>query len=110
MKKISFFLMLAGITITCFSQQKKSVPKWVSDRGYWIIESNRKMPKKSTIYFYTNDNVMVYQEKVEGLKLKTARQKTLVHLKQVLEQTVTAWEKGIKINDTGLLVATPFKK
>ena len=53
---------------------------------------------------------MVYQEKVEGLKLKTARQKTLVHLKQVLEQTVTAWEKGIKINDTGLLVATPFKK
>ncbi|WP_410971329.1 hypothetical protein, partial [Salmonella sp. SAL04269] len=35
-----------------------TTPKWVSEKGYWIIESNIKTPETSIVYFYTNDNTL----------------------------------------------------
>ncbi len=39
-----------------------SVPGWVSDKGYWQVESNIHSPWNSTIYFFNNDRIMVYKE------------------------------------------------
>ncbi len=110
MKKIFSILALTIISCTCFSQLKKKDAKLVSERGYWMIESNLKTPKASTIYFYTNDNVVIYQESVQGIKVKPNKQKTRIRLKEALEQAITAWEKGKKANEDTMLVATALKR
>lgn len=110
MKKLLLsFFVLATVSVSCFAQKEKH-SKWVSDKGYWMIESNIKTPKSSIIYFFNNDNVMIYQEKVQGMRIKTKKQRTLTRLRAALEQAVVAWEKGIKPGENDLLVTTAFKK
>jgi hypothetical protein len=69
------------------------VPRYVSEKGYWVAESNVNVPRQYTIHFYNNDHVEVYKEKVEGVVLKLQRRKVKMNLKKVLETAVVAWEK-----------------
>ena len=66
-------------------------PGWVSEKGYWVVESNVKTPKSAIVYFYNNDDVLVYQEKIEGVKLNLKKDATKMKLKTVLETAVWAW-------------------
>lgn len=68
-------------------------PRWVSEKGYWVVESNIHVPKQYTIHFYNNEHVMVYKEKVEGVVLKLQKRKVKMNLRRVLETAVLAWEK-----------------
>ena len=97
------------ISATGFAQTKGK-SKCISAKGYWVIENNLKAPKSNTIYFYNNDNVMVYHEKVDGIKINTNRRKTLLKLKSALEQAVVVWENGQKENLHNMLVSTAFQK
>jgi hypothetical protein len=114
-KQIYPVLVIVFISISsfCFAQshsQNKGKAKCISAKGYWVIENNIKTPKSNTIYFYNNDNVMVYKEKIEGIKLNTNKRKTLLKLKSALEQSVVAWESGHKETGNNVLVMTAFKK
>lgn len=91
------------------SAQSKSKAKSISSKGYWVVESNIKTPKTNSIYFYNNENTMVYHEKVDGIKLNINRRKTLLKLKSVLDQAVMAWERGERENTSGALIAVAFK-
>ena len=97
MKLIKTGLLIAMLTLTHFiaaAQQTSAppVPKWVSDKGYWVVEGNVKTPRENTILFYNNDHVLVYKESLTGVKLNTNKRKVKMKLKQVLESSVTAWE------------------
>ena len=67
-------------------------PGWVSEKGYWVIESNINTPKSSIVYFYNNDDILVYKEKIEGVKLNVKKDAIKMKLKKVLETAVWAWE------------------
>ena len=89
-----FFLLL---TLLASAQSPApGSPRWASEKGYWIVESNIKTPMQSTVYFYNNDGVLVYKEKVEGVRLRMQQKKTLIRLTSVLEQSISAWEKERK--------------
>lgn len=94
--------LFASFTLTAIAQDEEraesSSPKWVSKYGYWVVESNIKTPKSSTVFFYNNNDILVYSEKVEGVKLNTRRRKTLMKLKEVLDESLIAWnqKKSIK--------------
>lgn len=119
-KQLSFLglsLLFACFANLCFAQeeeqpepQKTVAPKWVSQKGYWVVEGNLHTPKSNVIYFYTNDNVLVYKEKVEGMKIKTGKTKVCMKLKAALEGAVAVWEAThvAKANDT--LIAVALKK
>jgi hypothetical protein len=104
------------ICFASFAQSAKEntsvypTPKWISDKGYWVVESNVHMPDKSIVYFYTNDNVLVYKEKLEGMVLNLKRRKTKMNLKQVLEQSVYAYEKNHRFSEDESWVAGLIKK
>ena len=56
MKKILFAtgltLILSLAAVTVFAQTESTahrIPKWVSDYGYWVIETNTHTPKLNTI-------------------------------------------------------------
>ena len=88
-----FSITLFISTSTLEAQSKSAVPKWMSEKGYWVIQSNLKTPKDATIYFYTPEHQLVYKEFISGKKINIEKIKTRKHLEQVLNQAVTAWQK-----------------
>ncbi len=72
---------------------KLKFPRWVSDKGYWVVESNIKSPKDHIIRFYNTDNVLVYKETLMGVKLNPEKTNVKMKLKKILESSVMAWEK-----------------
>lgn len=101
--KHSFFAILLTTFAFLFSnpinaqddEPKPETPKWLSNKGYWVVESNKKTPKEATVYFYTSENLLVYKEEIRNKKLKLNRRKTLLRLKSALEEAVVAYEQGI---------------
>ena len=111
MKKIKqIVLVVSMLTITGLAFAPKTNnnsgannPSWVSDKGFWVIETNVKTPKSSIVHFYKNDRQLIYSEKVEGRKLKVKRKRTLVQLKNALVKAIYAWEKHGEVKDQALL-------
>ena len=97
LKFLAATIVLFFFSFTSFAQSEAgatSSSKWVSDKGYWVIESNTNEPLQHAIRFYTNENVLVYKEAVTGIKLNPAKRKVKKMLKQVLETSLLAWEKN----------------
>ncbi|RYZ29299.1 MAG: hypothetical protein EOO10_06735 [Chitinophagaceae bacterium] len=100
--KHSFFTILITVFSLLFSnpinaqddEPKPETPKWLSNVGYWVVESNKKTPKDAIVYFYNNENMLVYKEEIRNQKLKLNRKKTLLRLKSALEEAVIAYEQG----------------
>jgi hypothetical protein len=117
MKKQMFpfvaILFFASLSTSLFAQEQyhsQKSPKWLSSNGYWVVESNVKTPKNSTIYFYNTDDVMVYKETVQGVKIRVDRVKTLKRLRTVLDESVIAWQQQHVIKENQMLVATAFRR
>ncbi len=99
--------LFALVTVTANAQKAEtsetSKPKWISKHGYWVIENNINTPKSSTIFFYNNNNTLVYTEKVEGVKLNINRRKTLMKLKEVLDESLIAWTQQQSLKNEQLV-------
>src|SRR5262245_44684299 len=103
MKKIFSFPLLLTVLLTtsmfCLAQDEEQslpqkTPRYISEKGYWVVESNVKTPYHSIIHFYNNDNVLVYRENVDGVKINLDKTRTKMKLKKILEQSIVAWEKN----------------
>ena len=106
MKKL--FLSLLTVLLICFSAaslQAQTTPTkpWVSDKGYWVVESNKQTPKEAIVYFYNNDHVLVYKEEIKNQKLKLTKAKTLVRLKAALEEAIDHSQKSTWASRTDLV-------
>ena len=109
---LAIAVALSLFTNICFAQgeQKPGAPKWISDKGYWVVESNIHTPKSNTLYFYNNDDVLVYKEQVEGMKIKLNKKKVMLRLKSVLDQSITAWEAQHIAKENTMLVSIALRK
>lgn len=84
-------------------------PKWVSTMGYWVAESNINTPKHNTLYFYNNDDVLVYKETMDGVVLKLNKRRIKTRLKKLVDQTVTAFAQKQTVAVNEMLVAKLIK-
>jgi len=119
MKKLAsvFFITaaLCSFSTSILAQDEQqnntiATPKWVSDKGYWVIESNVKTPENSVIYFYNNDNELVYKEKLEGIRINWKKRRVLMHLKTVLEQSIASWNQQHLFKQNEMSVAIALRK
>ena len=97
MKRIFFQLgcsLLVFLFAATAQAQTAKVKPWVSDKGYWVVESNKKTPKDAMVYFYTNDNLLVYKEEIKNQRLKLNKTKTLLRLKAALEEAISNSSKN----------------
>jgi hypothetical protein len=69
---------------------KKTV---VSEKGYWVIESNICTPRESRVHYYNNRHQLVHTETISGRKMKIENRKTLLALKEKTELAVDLYEK-----------------
>jgi len=100
MKNFKSIALVAVFVISCsfalaqedetYTQSRSS--KWISPKGFWVIESNVKTPKNSVVHFYDNGKQLLSSVSVVGKRLNPERRKTLKNLKKVLEQVVEARE------------------
>jgi len=107
-------LMGAGFTATAQEEESvaalKTTPRWVSSKGYWMVESNIREPRHSCVYFYTNDDILVHKETIDGVKLSVSKTRTKMKLKKALEIVVDAWAAGHPYDTTGNAVAALLTK
>ena len=112
-KTFKVFALMIGLIITAFSATAQEeeitpmasgVPKYVSDKGYWVVEGNIHNKQEHTVHFYNNEDLKVYQETITG-KLKLNRRKTLMYMKRMLDAAVVAWEQRRPVNEN-LFAAT----
>jgi hypothetical protein len=110
-KQLLVTLLLSfGIQAAIFAQDKpRNTPEWVSEKGWWVVESNTHTPKQHIVYFYNNDGVLVYKEKIDGLRINPSKKITKMQLKQVLETTVLAWEKQHQLKENEALVVNSLR-
>ena len=94
MKKI-LTTLIAGIILWLTALPARAqddvppTPGWVSERGYWVVESRN---DTAIVYFYNNDNQLVYREQRSGT-LNVSRRRTKLRLTRTLEQMVTAFSR-----------------
>lgn len=103
MKKIitlTAVIMLAFISVASLAQDtqeeattKPATPRWLSDKGYWVVRGNLHKPSEQTLLFYNNDHKLVHEQTVNGKALNINKRKVKMQLKNILETSVTAWEK-----------------
>lgn len=93
-KKIVVIASLCLIICAGYSQQKSQItPSWVSDRGYWVVESNIHEPMKHVVRFYNNEDQLIYTENLAGVKLNTDKRKVKMKLKKALEAAMNLYQQ-----------------
>ena len=96
-KNLIAILFFTFIASAAFAQKEKNTPApWVSDKGYWVIESNVKTPLQHILRFYTNEDVLMYTETLNGVRLNPNKKKVKMQLKQALETSAIAWQRNKK--------------
>jgi len=80
MKKAILILALAVAANFAHAQK---VP--MSDKGYWVIESNKQTPKQNIVRFYNLNSELVYQENINGKRLNVNNNRTRKALNNTLQ-------------------------
>ncbi|HET6995989.1 MAG TPA: hypothetical protein VFI06_13445 [Chitinophagaceae bacterium] len=114
MKQIRSYLLVAAFSLAAFCSMAQAgkqpgAPRWVSDKGYWVLESNIHHPLDHVIRFYNNDNTLIYTETVTGMKINLKKKKVKMKLKIALESALTAWEKNKKPEENKTYVSAVFR-
>lgn len=96
MKYLTVTALVLVLSISLANAQEtttqRCIPAWVSEKGYWVVESNIKTPRQHIIFFYNQHNVLVYQETLKDVKLNLNRKKVKVKLSKALDEAVVVWE------------------
>ncbi|MGZ5133570.1 MAG: hypothetical protein ACXWCG_00415 [Flavitalea sp.] len=104
------FLIAICMKVQSQSNHNTKHPRWVSDKGFWQVETNIHTPFKSTIYFYNNEKTMIYKENVEGVILDLSKKRVKIRLRKALESAVLTWNKNHVTQKDGQLISMLFKK
>lgn len=107
-------MLIAGLIIASFTataqEEDPVLPAWVSDKGYWVVESNRNVADSCTVYFYNNDLQLVYRETIRNAKLDISKRRVRMLLKKVLEKSVKSYARQQRIEENRDLLAAVLKK
>ena len=105
---------MLGVVLIAISMQQmaaqeaqSALPKWVSEKGYWVVRSNINDRYNHSIWFYNNDNILVHRETVTGTRLNPNKRKVRMRLKRILESAVIAAGKRSPFRDDQGLSGSP---
>ena len=104
-----FFILCTSFLLSAQGPGKKN-PRWVSQKGFWQIESNIRTPDKNIVYLYNKDNVLIYKENINGVVLNLASRRVKMRLKKALETAIIAWNKDHSFQSDQQWVSMLFRK
>jgi hypothetical protein len=83
MKTLVITVMLAFYGFNIIAQEKTAIKE-----GNWVIVSNIKTPKNSTVMFYNDKQELIYSEVITNKRLNIERKKVKLALNQVLKKAI----------------------
>ncbi|MBI1343445.1 MAG: hypothetical protein GC171_10980 [Terrimonas sp.] len=89
---VSVFALLLLVNEIPAQQKIKQAP-WVSEKGYWVLQTNVNTPLYCTVSFYNNANLLMYSERLVGIRLDTNKRKVKMKLKKALETIDLVWQE-----------------
>ena len=90
--KYAAAVILIFVSFCSFGQNNDhSTPAWVSDQGYWVVESNIHQPLQHTVRFYNNEHILIGTKDIAGTKMNMKRKKVKMQLKSMLESSLLVW-------------------
>ena len=104
--------LLIMISISLYAQngyKKIKSPRWVSEKGFWQIQSNINRPDRNIVYFYNNENVLVYKENVDGVVFDLQKKRVKMRLKRALEAAILAWNRDRVFQDNQQWISLLFR-
>jgi hypothetical protein len=107
MKTTIIIIALSLFSLTGIAQRS---PKWVPENGYWVVETKGHEPKSNIVYFYNNNNELLYKETVEGVVMRLNKRRVKMNLKKVLDQSLLAYEAQHKTMENEMWVAALIRK
>jgi len=102
--------VVAFIVFTVVETKAQSRGECIPENGYWVLVSNLKVKKVTTVRFYTNEHQLIYEEVVRNHKMDLKRLKTLRCLKRGLDSALIAWNRQKQPLFTKDWVAVNMKK
>ena len=109
MKQLLTYLLLLTLMLLLaagIDAAAQKVPLAKVNKGFWVLESNIKTPETTIAYFYNKDHILVYKERIEGVKLNLGKRKTRKQLNAVLHQSLAAWENEKVLKQNSQLLAS----
>lgn len=95
MKKLTMTALATGALLLATSSQSHAQEKWAGTTpGSWQLVSNVAQPRTVTVQFYNAGGVLMYEERIEGRRLNTARPKVCRRLDAALATAYHAWTKN----------------
>jgi hypothetical protein len=96
MKTFIITVMLAFYGFNIVAQEKTAIKE-----GNWVIVSNIKTPKNSTVMFYNDKQELIYSEVITNKRINIERKKIKLALNQVLKKAI---ETEKVISDKNLVI------
>ena len=96
MKTLIITVVLAFYGFNIIAQEKTAIKE-----GNWVVVSNIKTPKNSTVMFYNDKQEIIYSEVITNKRLNIERKKVKLALNQVLEKAI---ETEKVISDKNLVI------
>jgi hypothetical protein len=104
------FVCACGVASAQVETVNRRTPRFVSEKGYWVIKSNINQPREAVVYFYTLQHELVYEEEVKNAKLNINRSRVKMRLKKALEQAIAIHERGGPGSKDEKIIASLFRK
>lgn len=111
--QVTIVLAMAHLPVVAQDEapDRKAAPRWTPDKGYWVAETNLNQPNRYTIFFYTNEQELIYSEKIEGVKLNFHSRRVKMRLKKVLQKSLLAWQRQRQVKENeGLVISLLQRK
>ncbi|WP_420153886.1 hypothetical protein [Siphonobacter sp.] len=99
-----FFLALLGTAAQ--AQKKELQPK----TGFWVVEDNLRTKQGSIVRFYAENGTLIYEEKLEDLRLNISRKKVVKRLDATLTQVLNRSRTLPSLSESENYVKVAFKK
>lgn len=106
----AFVLSIASGVYSQGLHKKNKTPRWVSDQGFWQIETSIHTPDKNIVYFYNNDQILIYKENVDGIILNLKKKRVKMRLRKALEAAIHTWNRDHQYRDDQQVISMFFRK
>jgi hypothetical protein len=105
-----WIIAVSGLSAQEQIARKNKTPGWISNKGFWQIESNIHSPDTCIVYFYNTENVLVYREHLKGIKLDLRKARVKMRLKKALETRLKVWNNNPVLQHDQQVVSLLFNK
>ncbi|MBO9640226.1 MAG: hypothetical protein J7576_18800 [Siphonobacter aquaeclarae] len=97
-KLVVVVLLLAGIQTGAAAQSSRP-------SGYWVTESNPGQKTATTVRFYTEEHLLIYEEKVDKVRLNIERRRVVKRLNKALRLALNDWAMKKQQNEPHYVAA-----